>query len=712
MGYKIYRKLKGEQNFTFITDKLYNDTFFVDNNVVPNQAYEYGVFASHTNLISGYVAAGINIEAKHHQGNVLLMIDSTYMVAAQNELDLFKRDLIKEGWKVLTQYAGRGESPTVVKQRISNCNNTHTLEGVILLGHIPVPYSGDIAPDAHMDHVGAWPADVYYADMCSPTNTIWQDVVLNNTSASSIRNHNQVGDGKYDVSSIGYTTSTKIFVGRIDVVNMSQISTNDVQLFKQYINKNHVYKASLKKFKKQGLIDDHFGFFYGEAFAQNGWRNMCALLGRDSITEGNYLTELKNDSYLWSYACGGGWGYGATGIGITANFNTTQLESVFTMLYGSYFGDWDNSNNFLRAPIASPSSTLVSFWAGRPNWFMHNMALGEPIGYSYLNTVDNVGSYFPKGAANAQVHQALHGDPTLKMYVYEAPSELEAFEISNGAQVKLEWQASVDPGVTGYYVYRASSINGDFQLLNQLPVTTLSFVDNSPLPSGGNINSTAYMVRAVKLEQTVTGSFYNLSPGDITEGFSSNAPLPVSVIEFEGKPNQDNTNSLYWEVVKEDNIDYYEIERTTDLDQYVILGQVSAMADEGGRYNYDFIDINPSTDNYYRLKIVDINGSFVYHNNIVRVKKDQLELTIPKLYPNPARSEIYIQLPNSVYNEAVDIYILDMQGRIVQSKNFILNNGQQELGINIERLLPGQYFMKYRREENIDINNLKFIKLE
>ncbi len=709
-GYRVFRKLKGAANFNFITDKLYNDTFFVDNNIVPNQAYEYAVYASHTNQVSGYVCAGMNLEAKHHQGTVLLVIDSTYIIPAQSEIALFKLDLIKEGWKVLVEYAGRTESPADVKQKIYNCNSAHTLEGVILLGHVPVPYSGNIAPDGHSDHVGAWPADVYYGDMCPTVNSIWQDVVLNNTSAASYRNHNQVGDGKYDASTIAYTNTTKIFVGRIDVINMGQISNNDVMLFKQYINKNHAYKASLKKFKKQGLIDDHFGFFYGEAFAQNGWRNMCALLGRDSIVEGDYLTELQNDSYLWSYACGGGWGYGATGIGITQNFASDQLESVFTMMYGSYFGDWDTHSNFLRAPIASPSSTLVSFWAGRPNWFMHNMALGEPIGYSYLNTVDNVNSYYPMGAANAQVHQALHGDPTLKMYVYEAPSGLEAFEVNNGSQVKLEWQASVDPAVVGYYVYRASHINGDFQLLNQSPVTTLDFIDNSPLPAGSSTSSAAYMVRAVKLEQTVTGSFYNLSPGDITEGFSSNSPLPVSIVEFDGYANQDNTNSLFWEVAKEENIEYYEVERSVNLDTYKPLGQVNALAEQGGQYNYDFTDYNPEKDNYYRLKVVDVNGSFTYHNKIIRVKQKQLEVKTVNLYPNPAVNNLKLELPSLSEGEKVDLYVFDMRGRVVLSKAFIAAYNNQVVNIDIERLVPGQYVMKCRREENLDISNLKFTK--
>ncbi len=710
-SYKVYKKLKGASNWTFVTNRSYNNNFFIDNNVPIGTAYEYAIYASHTNNISGYVCAGMNIDVNHHQGNVLLVIDSNYIIPANDEIQLFKRDLIKEGWKVLSVYAGRGENPSVVKQRIDACHNLSTLEGIILLGHIPVPYSGNIAPDAHSDHFGAWPADIYYGDMYTTANNVWQDAIQVNTTASSTRNHNVIGDGKFDASSIGYSSSQKIFVGRIDVTNMSTINSNDVALFKQYVIKNHAYKASIKKFKKQGLIDDNFGYFYGEAFAQNGWRNMSSLLGPENIVEGKYMTELKNDSYLWSYACGGGWNTGASGVGTTSSFASSELESVFTMLYGSYFGDWDVSNNFLRAPIASPSSTLVSFWAGRPNWFMHNMALGEAIGYSFVNTVDNTSTYFPKGFSNAYVHQSIQGDPTLKMFVYEAPTQLEAFETSNGSAVTLQWSASVDQDVTGYYVYRASNINGDFQLLNQTPVAALQFTDTNPIPSNSNLASAAYMVRAVKLEETATGSFYNLSPGEITEGFSTNAPLPVNIASFNGIKNDDRTNTLFWEVSKEENIQSYEIERSEDLNQYEKIGTTLAMADEGGIYDYEFTDENPKLDNYYRLKIIDVNGSFTYHNKIVRLKREQKEIATVQLFPNPAQNILNIQFPDLLEQEQIDIYVYDMRGRVVQSKLITASNSNEVMKIDITRLSPGQYILRSKREHN-EIDNLRFVKVD
>ena len=87
-------------------------------------------------------------------------------------------------------------------------------EAVFLFGHIPVPYSGNIGPDGHSNHIGAWPADVFYADV----DGSWTDVSVNNVSASQERNHNVPGDGKFDQSVIA--SDLELMIGRVDFHNM------------------------------------------------------------------------------------------------------------------------------------------------------------------------------------------------------------------------------------------------------------------------------------------------------------------------------------------------------------------------------------------------------------------------------------------------------------------------------------------------------------
>ncbi len=502
--YSVHRKLRHETVWTSLAANLpVTDTFYTDNTVSPGVGYEYRV-SSPGLTATGFIYASLDLPADHHLGKIIVLVDSNYVVPLANEIKTFERDLISEGWTVARLNAGRTQSVNSIKQAISTIYNTapNWVKGIAVIGHVPVPYSGSLNPDGHPDHSGAWPADLFYCDTLS---SYWTDVSVNNVAATRPENVNIPGDGKFDQTTIAQPL---MFIGRVDVYDMPIFSSNDTLLMQRYLAKDHEYRTAAKSYRMRALIDDNFGYFSGEAFAQNGYRNYSALLSPDSVVNGDYFTDMKTGSYLWSYGCGGGWYQGAGGVGNTNNFQSDTVQSVFTLLFGSYFGDWDNQNNFLKAPLASPAPTLVNFWAGRPNIFMHHMGLGEPIGNTFYETVKNVNVYSPTGYGYKFVHQALLGDPTLKMYPYKGPFGLVSNTINGGSVTTLTWLDSPDPQVLGYYVYRCQSLTDSFKCLNANYLTGTSFND-STAPQGKNI----YMVRAVKLQHTNTGTFYNLSPG-------------------------------------------------------------------------------------------------------------------------------------------------------------------------------------------------------
>ena len=98
------------------------------------------------------------------------------------------------------------------------------------------------------------------------------------------------------------------------------------------------------------------------------------------------------------------------------------------------------------------------------------------------------------------------GDPTLTMHVVTPPSDLEVQQPRDG-EVQLEWSPSADAG-EGYHIYRAPGVRGVFDRITTDAVQDTSFTDPSPLP-GSNV----YMVRALKLEESSSGSYYKLSGG-------------------------------------------------------------------------------------------------------------------------------------------------------------------------------------------------------
>jgi len=498
----------------------------VDNNVVEGQSYEYQIHKiASTYQGYGYICAGINTPLVEDRGKVILVVDSTYAADLSSELTRLQQDLVGDGWQVVRQDVSRYDSVQAVKAFIQSqyYADTANVRCVFLFGHVPVPYSGNISPDEHpADHKGAWPADVYYGDM----DGTWTDSSVYNTSAADTRNHNVPGDGKFDQSYIPSTV--ELMVGRVDLANMpgrrswdgSPTFPSELELLRQYLNKDHNFRQAQMGQPRRGLITDAFGDYGGYAFSASGWRNFAPFFGPPNITFlenlGTWLPTLSGNGYLWAYGCGSGQYTSISGLGSTSPYyqaTTTDLVSadihaVFTMLFGSYLGDWDSQDDFQRAVLAAPTYGLVCCWSGSPHWFCHHMALGETIGYSTRLTQNNgpAGLYRTQTNTYAgQVHIALMGDPTLRMHPVGPPSNLAGLATAQGIQ--LSWSASSD-SVLGYNIYRATDSSGSFARLNASLLTSTGFIDTNAFS-----NTYTYMVRAIKLELTPSGTYYNASQG-------------------------------------------------------------------------------------------------------------------------------------------------------------------------------------------------------
>jgi hypothetical protein len=502
-SYDIYKKAKGDTAWgPQLMSLSPTDTVFKDASIIVDSAYEYRLVTKGSPVATGHIYAGINAPAIHHRGRLLLLVDSTFVDSCAANLSLLQKDLRGDGWEVVRYNIPRPTPDSIIKALIKLQHQFFpSTNAVLIVGHLAVPYSGVIYPDGHIEHRGAWPADVYYADMDDP----WTDTSANITALRP-ENTNLPGDGKWDRSAL--SSPLELQVSRIDFYNMPAFGKTEVQLMNSYLTRAHAYKMDSIVVAKRALIDDNFGAFGGEAFAANGWRNYPTLVGKNNIHELDLITTLRDSSYQWAYGCGGGAYTGSGGIGYTPDFAADSINAIFVQLFGSYFGDWDNQNNFLRAPLCAESPALTSCWAGRPNWFFHHMALGENIGYSARLTQSNLNSlYTPANASTpSRVHAALMGDLSLRTDYIKPITNFSVAHL-NDSSIILTWNPSPDPAVSGYYVYRSISEFGHYQQISSL-VPNTTFNDIS-LASGVYY----YMVRPVKLQSTPSGNYYNLGIG-------------------------------------------------------------------------------------------------------------------------------------------------------------------------------------------------------
>jgi MYXO-CTERM domain-containing protein len=497
----VYKRAWGSTNWgTAIATLAGSAVSYIDNGVSVGVAYEYAVGKSAPAYTGwGFVLAGIQVPAKESRGKLILVVDNTFTTTLATELAQLEEDLTCDGWQVIRHDVSRtGTAASVRALIVTDYNADPTnVKAVLVVGHVPVPYSGNMNPDGHANHVGAWPADCYYGEM----NGTWTDSSVNNVSSAQARNHNIPGDGKFDQTIL--PSVVELMVGRVDLANMTSFTQTEEQLLQAWLNNHHEFVTAQFRPNERAVIDDNFGYFSGEAFAASAWRSFAPICGPANVTAGDFIGSTSTGDYLWAYGCGGGTYTSAGGVGTTANIAAASLQVPFTCLFGSYHGDWDSNDNFMRSPLGSGALTCA--WSGRPWWYFHSMGLGEPIGASFLETIN-----YPalSGFANNYVHSGLMGSPTLRVR-YIAPA-LSPAATQNGANVDVTWTASTDT-VDGYHVYRASAAGGPYTRLTTAFVTGATYTD-----TGAPLGQSWYMVRAGKLQQTPTGSYHDLATGTLT----------------------------------------------------------------------------------------------------------------------------------------------------------------------------------------------------
>jgi hypothetical protein len=544
--YEVWRTESAITKTTFLGTIDTSKLEYVDNDIKAGSIYEYNVRAitkypgkSPALEVSaiGYITSSVGAEPSYNSGKVLLLIDKTMKESLKNEIARLIQDMKNEGMTVIEKYVPRSEkfnkdSVTFVKNIVlaEYAKDEINLSTIFILGRVPVPYSGDLNPDAHPDHKGAWPCDMYYGSM---DESRWQDWQVTSSGTSRDENKNISGDGKFDLTTLPNDMNIQLQVGRVDMFNMPAFKDSETELLRKYLDKDHKYRIGETKPKKQALISDNFGVLGDyEAFASSGWRGFPLLVGKDNVTTGTWFDKLGTDSYLAAYGCGGGSYSSCSGLGTTTDFTTKPVNAVFILMFGSYFGDWDSQNNILRAPLASQPNALTCAWDGRPNWFMNDFAFGETIGseankamnnngssYAYVLLRQFQGTDYTQGGSgpgavnngmNRKVHIALMGDPTLRLNEFSnviVPTNLSIFQ-KGYKSIELNWSCLSGDVDYEFDIYRKTDPNSVFVKINSKPVITKTYIDNFNF--AGDVQ---YMVRTRELQVSPSGSRYNYSLG-------------------------------------------------------------------------------------------------------------------------------------------------------------------------------------------------------
>ncbi len=609
---------------------------------------EYGFHVSKGTAARGIIRLGLELPATHDRGRCLIVIDDILTMPLDLEIAQLMDDLRMDGWDVDTLNVSQSDEVISVKLKVVEWYDAEyeNSQALFLLGHVPVPYSGNSAHDGHTDHQGAWVADVFYGEI----DGFWRDLTVNNSTPVREKNKNVPFDGKYDQTLI--PSDVEIEVGRVDFHDLPAFPDDEIELTRQYLNKSHDFKIGNKNYPTRGLVENNFGGF-AEGFGQSGWRNFTTMFGGENVSVQDYNVVLNTEKYLWSYACGGGSYTSCSGVGNTSNLWVAKdIQTVFTMTFGSYFGDWDSQNNFLRSALGS-GDILTNAWAGRPVWQFYHMSIGKHIGYSAKVTQNATGSFYSQGNSAKSAHIALMGDPTLRLHAVKRADGLTS-TFSNG-DIELNWNSSSDAS-HGYFIYRRE--NGtDWELIREYE-TSSKYLDVCVKSN----TSYQYMIKAIRLEYTGSGTYFNTSLGITTSIQTGENPLLMM---------------------------YYA---DADMDGFGNPDNFIASCDLPTGFVDNDMDCNDTNPN------INPNGEEIPNNDVdedcdgedLLVSIEDLEQLKIKIYPNPANDYLFIE---SKTIEKLYYKLYDEQGIVVKS-------GKSNGVITVKDISSGHYWIKFISAKN------------
>ncbi len=174
-------------------------------------------------------------------------------------------------------------------------------------------------------------------------------------------------------------------------------------------------------------------------------------------------------------------------------------------------------------------------------------------------------------------------------------------------------------------------------------------------------------------------------------GFAGDeSPLPVELIDFWCKKEQDNT-FIQWSTMSESNSLYFELFRSEDGENWEIISTQNAAGFSNSKITYSEIDTARIVNPYYILKQIDIDGKYKSFGPISLFSNSQ------KLYhfyisSNPYNSDLTVYIINPFAEDVANLHIKDYVGKEIESKKLELEKGMNKFEIQTSNKEKGVYY--------------------
>ncbi|MEP7111471.1 MAG: SBBP repeat-containing protein [Ferruginibacter sp.] len=375
-----------------------------------------------------------------------------------------------------------------------------------------------------------------------------------------------------------------------------------------------------------------------------------------------FICKLDNNgNFIWVKAMGSSTSEAAYGI-------TTDL-----------FG-----NVLIAIPLAGvldvdpgPGSTILTTAGGFDIVFVKLNAAGD---FQWARKI---------GAGGNDEVTALKTDAAGNVYIGGSFSRTVDFD-SSPAEVIL-----VAPNAGNIFFSKFDS-NGNFVWVARLPGGS-GDVFSMCLNASNEIFSTGWYTGTIDFDPGP--GVFNLTAGatDIfVNKLSQGGPLPLTLLDFSVEAAT-RDNVLKWKTAKEINTKEFEIEWSDNGQDFKKIGVQKAAVNSNTESHYTYRHSTQGReDNYYRLKMVDMDGLLTY-SKIIRIST-MLKSTEVTTFPNPVIDLVKLNI-RAMKNESILFHLHSADGKIVASKSFDVIKGSNLFHWNLRAVPAGKYFISSNNDQ-------------
>lgn len=408
---------------------------------------------------------------------------------------------------------------------------------------------------------------------------------------------------------------------------------------------------------------------------------------------GTQLT-LKNgtSAAATGFLLGGAWSTNNTSQlwpGTISEFNifssalSTTRRTLLETNQASHYARTISNNKF--APPTSTTYNLFVNGIGRESstdsvgGTRSTVGMGVSVTTAATAFLKDNGDYFTYGMnCRSTPHTSVANLPPSVVQRWENDWYVNKTDVgSNNGSLSIffdfsDYGVAMSPGVAANYVllYRSSSV-GNFTIV---PSTTVSTVGDR-------------VVFNVDAANITTNHYYTIGTTDVTT-----SPLPIELLDFNCNIIGEKTVELKWTTATESNSDYFSVERSTDGLNYESIGMVNGAGNSVTTLHYSLKDASALSDiSYYRLKMVDLDGSYKYSPICSVTNQSSNNNGDVIIYPNPTNGWITVDFNHSAYSQPDTYSIMDITGKKIEV-NTIKNNNS--VTIDMSSLQPGMYMLE------------------